>query len=305
MMAKILVAGSLNMDLRFSMKRMPLEGETVLGDGLLYNPGGKGANQAAAAAKLGGDVAMLGAVGRDGFGDTLSRSLADCGCDVSALRRVTAPTGTASIYVDEQGRNSIVVIAGANAYCDTEYLKECEAQLEDCEILMLQLEIPYDAVWHMAKRAHALGKTVILNPAPAPEPGEIPESVLKCIDWITPNETELSRLTALPCEEPSEIEEAAAKLQQLGVHNVLVTVGSRGAYLCTPEGSELIPTEKVKAVDTTAAGDCFNGAFAVGLSEGLAPAEAVRFANKAASISVTREGAQSSLPLRREITGLR
>ena len=117
-MAKILVAGSLNMDLRFSMKRMPLEGETVLADGLLYNPGGKGANQAAAAAKLGGDVAMLGAVGRDGFGDVLSRSLEDCGCGVSALRRVTAPTGTASIYVDEQGRNSIVVIAGANAYCD-------------------------------------------------------------------------------------------------------------------------------------------------------------------------------------------
>ncbi|MBQ1580142.1 MAG: ribokinase, partial [Firmicutes bacterium] len=197
-MAKILVAGSLNMDLRFSMKRMPLEGETVLAYGLLYNPGGKGANQAAAAAKLGGDVAMLGAVGRDGFGDVLAKSLADCGCDVSALRRVTAPTGTACIYVDEQGRNSIVVIAGANAYCDTEYLKECEDALEQCDILMLQLEIPYDAVWYLAKKAHALGKTVILNPAPAPD--EIPESVLKCVDWLTPNETELSRLTGMPCE---------------------------------------------------------------------------------------------------------
>ena len=298
-MAKILVAGSLNMDLRFSMKRMPLEGETVLADGLLYNPGGKGANQAAAAAKLGGDVAMLGAVGRDGFGDVLSRSLEDCSCDVSALRRVTAPTGTACIYVDEQGRNSIVVIAGANAYCDTEYLKECEDALEQCDILMLQLEIPYDAVWYLAKKAHALGKTVILNPAPAPD--EIPESVLKCVDWLTPNETELSRLTGMPCEEPSEIGEAAAKLQTMGVKNVLVTVGSRGAYLCTAEGAELIPTEKVKAVDTTAAGDCFNGAFAVGLSEGLAPDEAVRFANKAASLSVTREGAQASLPGREEI----
>ena len=300
-MAKILVAGSLNMDLRFSMKRMPLEGETVLGDGLLYNPGGKGANQAAAAAKLGGDVAMLGAVGRDGFGDVLSRSLEDCGCDVSALRRVSAPTGTACIYVDEQGRNSIVVIAGANAYCDTEYLKECENALEQCDILMLQLEIPYDAVWYLAKKAHALGKTVILNPAPAPD--EIPESVLKCVDWLTPNETELSRLTGMPCEEPSEIGEAAAKLQTMGVRNVLVTVGSRGAYLCTAEGAELIPTEKVKAVDTTAAGDCFNGAFAVALSEGQAPEDAVRFANKAASLSVTREGAQASLPSREEIAG--
>ena len=300
-MAKILVAGSLNMDLRFSMKRMPLEGETVLGDGLLYNPGGKGANQAAAAAKLGGDVAMLGAVGKDGFGDTLAKSLADCGCDVSGLRRVTAPTGTASIYVDEQGRNSIVAIAGANAFCDTEYLKECETELEKCDILMLQLEIPYDAVWSMAKKAHALGKIVILNPAPAPAEGEIPESVLKCIDWLTPNETELVLLSGMPCEEPSEIEEAAAKLQQLGVKNVLVTVGSRGAYLCMPNSSELIPTEKVKAVDTTAAGDCFNGAFAVGLSEGMAPEEAVRFANKAASLSVTRPGAQSSLPWRNEL----
>ena len=154
-------------------------------------------------------------------------------------------------------------------------------------------------MWYLAKKAHALGKTVILNPAPAPD--EIPESVLKCVDWLTPNETELSRLTGMPCEEPSEIGEAAAKLQTMGVRNVLVTVGSRGAYLCTSEGAELIPTEKVKAVDTTAAGDCFNGAFAVGLSEGMAPDDAVRFANKAASLSVTREGAQASLPSREEI----
>ena len=298
-MAKILVAGSLNMDLRFSMKRMPLEGETVLGEGLLYNPGGKGANQAAAAAKLGGDVAMLGCVGKDGFGDTLAKSLADCGCDVSCLRRVTAPTGTASIYVDDMGRNSIVVIAGANAYCDTEYLKECEEALKACDILILQLEIPYDAVWHLAKRAHALGKTVILNPAPAPD--AIPRDVLKCVDWLTPNETELAHLTGMPCEEPLQIEEAAAKLQKQGVKNVLVTVGSRGAYLCMARTSELIPTRHVKAVDTTAAGDCFNGAFAVALSEGMTPAEAVVFANKAASVSVTREGAQSSLPRREEV----
>ena len=298
-MAKILVAGSLNMDLRFSMKRMPLEGETVLGDGLLYNPGGKGANQAAAAAKLGGDVAMLGCVGKDGFGDTLAKSLSDCGCDVSRLRRVDAPTGTASIYVDEMGRNSIVVIAGANACCGVEYLKECEDALERCEVLMLQLEIPYDAVWYLVKKAHALGKTVILNPAPAPD--AIPKDVLKCVDWLTPNETELARLSGMPCEEPSQIEEAAAKLQEQGVKNVLVTAGSRGAYLCTGEASELIPTQHVKAVDTTAAGDCFNGAFAVGLSEGMAPAAAVEFANMAASISVTREGAQSSLPWRKEV----
>jgi ribokinase len=298
-MAKILVAGSLNMDLRFSMKRMPLEGETVLGDGLFYNPGGKGANQAAAAAKLNGDVAMLGCVGKDGFGDTLAKSLADCGCDVSRLRRVTAPTGTASIYVDEQGRNSIVVIAGANAYCGVEYLKECEEALAECDILMLQLEIPYDAVWYLTKKADALGKTVILNPAPAPD--AIPEDVLECVDWLTPNETELARLSGMPCEEPSEIEEAAAKLQRMGVKNVLVTVGSRGAYLCTADSAELIPAQHVKAVDTTAAGDCFNGAFAVGLSEGMTPAEAVVFANKAASISVTREGAQSSLPKREEV----
>ncbi|MBP5749320.1 MAG: ribokinase [Firmicutes bacterium] len=298
-MAKILVAGSLNMDLRFSMKRMPLEGETVLGEGLLYNPGGKGANQAAAAAKLGGDVAMLGCVGKDGFGDTLANSLADCGCDVSALRRVTAPTGTASIYVDEMGRNSIVVIAGANATCDTDYLKTCEEQLKNCSILMLQLEIPYDAVWYMAKKAHALGKTVILNPAPAPD--AIPKDVLKCVDWLTPNETELARLSGLPCEEPSQIEEAAAKLQRMGVRNVLVTVGSHGAYLCTADAAELIPTQHVKAVDTTAAGDCFNGAFAVGLSEGMEPVQAVEFANRAASLSVTREGAQSSLPWRKEL----
>ena len=298
-MPKILVAGSLNMDLRFSMKRMPLEGETVMGNGLMYNPGGKGANQAAAAAKLGGDVAMLGCVGKDSFGDTLAKSLADCGCDVSALRHVTTPTGTASIYVDDMGRNSIVVIAGANGACNTDYLRECEEMLEACGIVMLQLEIPYDAVWYLVKKAHALGKTVILNPAPAPD--AIPKDVLKCIDWLTPNETELARLSGMPCEEPTQVEEAAAKLRQLGVKNVLVTVGSHGAYLCTDTVSELIPTQHVKAVDTTAAGDCFNGAFAVALSEGKPPADAVAFANRAASISVTREGAQSSLPWRKEL----
>jgi ribokinase len=164
---------------------------------------------------------------------------------------------------------------------------------------MLQLEIPYEAVWYLAKKAHGLGKTVILNPAPAPD--EIPGSVLKCVDWITPNETELSRLTSLPCEEPVEIEAAAGKLLAMGVGNVLVTVGSRGAFLCNEQTSRLIPTEKVSAVDTTAAGDCFNGAFAVGLSEGMTPEEAIAFANRAASISVTREGAQSSLPWRKEI----
>ena len=164
---------------------------------------------------------------------------------------------------------------------------------------MLQLEIPYDAVWYFVKRAHALGKTVILNPAPAPD--AIPESVLKCVDWLTPNETELARLSGMPCEEPTQIEEAAAKLRSLGVKNVLVTVGSQGAYLCSDGISELIPTQHVKAVDTTAAGDCFNGAFAVALSEGKSPEEAARFANRAASISVTREGAQASLPWRKEL----
>ncbi|MCR4805002.1 MAG: ribokinase [Clostridia bacterium] len=300
-MSKIVVAGSLNMDLRFAMKRMPLEGETVLADSLLYNPGGKGANQAAAAAKLGGSVAMLGCVGKDGFGDALAKSLEDCGCDVSRLARVDDPTGTAAIYVDERGRNSIVVVSGANGRCDTAYLKGCEDVLKACDILLLQLEIPYEAVWHLAKKAHALGKTVILNPAPAPEEGGIPKDVLACVDWITPNETELSRLSGLPCEDPEQIEEAASKLRALGAANVLVTVGSQGAFLCTPEMAELIPTEKVKAVDTTAAGDCFNGAFAVGLSEGMTPAEAVAFANRAASISVTRPGAQSSLPSRGEL----
>ena len=298
-MASILVAGSLNMDLRFSMKRMPLQGETVQGEGLLYNPGGKGANQAAAAARLGADTAMLGCVGRDGFGETLAKSLSACGCDVSHLKTVDAPTGTASIYVDERGANSIVVIAGANAFCDAAYLKHCDEALKACSILMLQLEIPLDAVLSIAKRAKSLGKTVILNPAPAPD--HLPEELLRCVDWLTPNETELARLSGMPCEEPVEIEEAAAFLQRKGVGNVLVTLGSQGALLCTPDLCELVPAKKVKAIDTTAAGDCFNGAFAVALSEGMTPVEAAAFANRAASISVTREGAQNSLPWRKEV----
>lgn len=287
------------MDLRLSMKKMPLAGETVMGDSIMYNPGGKGANQAAAAAKLGGDVAMLGAVGQDGFGDTLFKSLAGCGADVSLIKRAEEPTGMATIYVDESGRNSIVVIAGANGSCSIAYLKSCRTVLESCDILMMQLEIPYEAVWYMAKEAKALGKTVILNPAPAPD--SIPEEVLACVDWFTPNETELAKLTKMPCETVDEIKAAAESLLALGVGHVLVTVGSRGAYLCDKENSCLVEGIKVKAVDTTAAGDTFSGAFAVALSEGKAATEAIAFANKAASISVTRPGAQGSIPTREEM----
>ncbi|MCQ2561968.1 MAG: ribokinase [Clostridia bacterium] len=298
-MAKILVAGSLNMDLRLTMKKMPLAGETIMGDSIMYNPGGKGANQAAAAAKLGGDVAMLGSVGKDGFGDTLAESLAGCGADVSMLKRADEPTGMATIYVDENGRNSIVVIAGANGCCDTEYLKASRKALEDCEILMMQLETPFDGVWYFVKEAKALGKTVILNPAPAPD--SVPDDVLACVDWFTPNETELAKLTKMNCESVEEIKAAAEYLLAKGVGHVLVTVGSRGAYLCDKENSCLIEGIKVKAVDTTAAGDTFSGAFAVALSEGKAPADAIAFANKAASISVTRPGAQGSIPTRDEM----
>lgn len=287
------------MDLRLSMKKMPLAGETVMGDSIMYNPGGKGANQAAAAAKLGGDVAMLGAVGRDGFGDTLLKSLAGCGADVSLIKRAEEPTGMATIYVDESGRNSIVVIAGANGSCSSEYLKSCITALESCDILMMQLEIPYEAVWYMAREAKALGKTVILNPAPAPD--SIPEEVLACVDWFTPNETELAKLTKMPCETVDEIKAAAESLLDLGVGHVLVTVGSRGAYLCDKENSCLVEGIKVKAVDTTAAGDTFSGSFAVALSEGKSAPEAIAFANKAASISVTRPGAQGSIPTREEM----
>lgn len=296
---KILIAGSLNMDMVINMARMPVIGETVFGDGLSYIPGGKGANQACAAGKLGGLVSMLGCVGQDDFGTILKRSLTECGVDSSRIRQTGSSTGTASIYVNETGDNSIVVIPGANGTCDVEYLKAMDEAFCECTYVLLQMEIPMESVCYAVKRAKELGKVVIVNPAPAPD--HLPEEILPLIDYLTPNETELLKLTGQPGDDLEHIREGACKLTGQGIKHVIVTMGKQGCMLAAGNDVSLFPARKVVSVDTTAAGDCFNGAFVVALAEGKNVDEAIRFANLASSVAVTREGAQKSLPSREEV----
>lgn len=296
----ILVIGSLNMDMSVEMAKMPVVGETVLGETVSYKTGGKGANQACAAGKLGGEVRMLGCIGQDEFGRKLLESLGDSGVKTEYLKEsMDQPTGMAVIYVDHNGDNSIVVIPGANRECDVEYLKSRDEQFQWCDYIVLQMEIPYDAVWYAVKRGKELGKTVILNPAPAPE--SIPEEIYPLIDYITPNETELATLSGIGGEDQKDVIRGAGSLLRKGVNNVVVTLGDKGAMAAGTGGEQFYPARKVKAVDTTAAGDCFNGALATALAEGQKEAAAIRFANQASSIAVTRKGAQESLPQRDEL----
>ncbi len=293
----ILVIGSLNMDLSIDLAKMPVTGETILGRGIAYKAGGKGANQACAAGRLGGRVRMLGCVGQDEFGQKLVKSLSESGVETDYIKESRdLPTGTAVIYVDDNGDNSIVVIPGANMACDIEYLKAQDEQFHWCDYVVLQMEIPYEAVWYSVKRAKELGKTVILNPAPAPD--KIPEEILSLVDYLTPNETEI---IALNGKSKDDIREGAEKLLSRGVSNVIATLGDRGALLVNRYGETFYPARKVVSVDTTSAGDCFNGAMVAALAEGQSEAEAILFANMASSIAVTRKGAQESLPIREEV----
>lgn len=298
-MKKILVIGSLNMDIVIEMKRMPIVGETVLGTKMTYVPGGKGANQAYAAARLGGDVKMLGCIGDDDFGRVQKSNLTKSGVDTDDLKRTeTKGTGMASIYVDECGDNAVVVVPGANMECNVGYLKKNDAAFRECDYVILQMEICCDAIYYAIGRARELGKTIILNPAPVPD--SLPDEIFAMLDYITPNESELMKLCGKEGDSLEDYAKGARRLLRKGVKNVLVTLGKKGALFVSKETEELFPARKVSAVDTTAAGDCFNGAFAVALAEGRRLDEAVAFANAASSIAVTRCGAQTSIPAREE-----
>ena len=300
MSKSILIIGSLNMDMTIPVEELPQKGETILGGSPSYIPGGKGANQACAAGKLGGRVAMLGKVGRDQMGRALKENLAAAGVDVSHVEETSdAPTGMAVIYVDKRGSNSIVVIPGANACCDRAYVEANEALIAAHDIIVLQLEIPYDAVFAAVRLAKKHGRMVVLNPAPAPD--SLPDEVISALDYFTPNETELARIAGMAAGSAREAEAAGKRLVEKGVGTVLATLGEAGALLVTREEARLVPALRVDAVDTTAAGDTFNGAFVTALAEGTPEAEAIAFANKAAAISVTRKGAQTSIPTREEL----
>jgi ribokinase len=303
-MARIVVAGSLNMDLVATAPRLPGRGETVLGDGFFESPGGKGANQAYAAARLGGDVAMIGRVGDDAYGARLRASLAGAGCDVGCVRSGPEPTGVALIFVSRAGDNAIVVAPGANAGFGPAELQADAEALAECRILLLQLESPVATVTAAAWAASAAGATVILDPAPADPPP--PAELLALVDILTPNETEAAQLTGRSAAAERSLGEIAAlavELQRLGPPSVIVKLGARGCLVAAGDQITHLPAPAVRAVDSTAAGDVFNAALAVALSEARPLAEAAAFAIRAATLSVTRRGAQTSAPARAEVEG--
>lgn len=297
---KILVIGSLNLDMVVNVDHTPLVGETILSEKMELIPGGKGANQACAAACLGADVAILGAVGKDAYAEIQKESLKKAGVDVSHLVcRENDATGLAMITVNKDGDNSIVVVSGANATLSTKDIDDNRELIEACDIVIFQLEIPLETVCYAAKLAKSLGKTVILDPAPVPK--EFPEELYKYVDIIKPNETELGMLTGISDAE-EHLEEAVKLLRSRGAKEVLVTLGEKGVYLNEENGvSCRIPALKVEAVDTTAAGDSFTAALAIMLADGKTLTEAARFANYVSAIVVTRKGAQSSIPMLEEV----
>jgi ribokinase len=306
-MKNVLVVGSLNMDLVLQVDKIPSVGETVLGDGLCYSMGGKGANQAFAAGNLSGNVEMLGCVGEDDFGAQLLTNLASAGVDVAHIGRSSAlRTGTAVVCVEKGGNNSITVAPGANKACDEKYLRSNDLSFQRCDYILLQMEIPQEAVWYAIRRGRELDKTILLNPAPAPV--FVPKDILENVDYIIPNETELAKLSGCQSDSASDVEadmEAAArKLITAGARNVIVTLGHKGSMLAERdaiEAIELFPPIPVNAVDTTAAGDCFCAAFAVALADGKPVAQAMTFANVAAGLAVTKPGAQASMPAKAEV----
>jgi ribokinase len=298
-MPRIIVIGSSNTDMVIKSKKLPIPGETILGGTFLMNPGGKGANQAVAAARLGGNVTFVTKTGNDMFGSEAVNLFDNENIDTHyIIKDANNPSGIALITVDEQGENSIVVASGSNGTLSAFDINEEVFETDKSDLFLMQLEIPVETVEFVAEKAAGKGNKVILNPAPALE---LSDDLLNCLYLITPNETEAEFLTGIKVHDAASAEKAATKLHEKGVQNVIITMGSSGAYLLSKGISKMIPVIPVKAIDTTAAGDVFNGALAVAISEGKELTFAVAFANNAASISVTRMGAQASAPYRREV----
>jgi len=294
MSAKVVVIGSLNMDLVTRAERLPRAGETLIGQSFATVPGGKGANQAVAAARLGAQVSMVGCVGDDAYGDQLRTALLAERVDCQAVTAVDGSSGVALIVVDDSSQNAIVIVAGSNGQLTPERVAEFDAVLQAADVIICQLEVPAPTVAHALKRGRALGKTVILNPAPAS--GPLPADWYPNIDYLIPNESEASALSGLPVDSLETAKVAASRLIATGAGKVIITLGAQGSLFASGKGFEHFPAAKVKAIDTTAAGDTFVGGFAAALATGKTEAEAIRLGQVAAALSVTRAGAQPSIP---------
>ena len=296
---KLVVLGSVNADHILSVPRFPHPGETLKGQDYQVVFGGKGANQAVAAGRSGADVSFIACVGDDDLGQRMRTQFTFDGIDPQAVMSVPGmSTGVAMIWVADSGENCIGIAAGANAALTVDRVEPHLALIADAQMLLMQLETPLAAVEAAARHAKAHGTLVVLNPAPA---ATLPVSLLKLVDVITPNETEAEALTGVAVNTELDAQRAADQLHAYGIKVVLITLGARGVWLSENGVGELIPGFKVKAVDTTAAGDTFNGALVTRWLEGKPIREAIRFAHAAAAISVTRAGAQPSVPDRQEV----
>ena len=301
-MPRVLVVGSANVDFTVALARLPAPGETVTNGTLLVNHGGKGANQAVAARRLGADVRLIGCVGDDASGREVRAALAAEGIDASGvMASAEAATGTALITVDADGRNQIAVAPGANRALTVEHVTSRADDFAWAEVVVASCEVPLVTVRAALAAARRHRVPTILNPAPVPDSGL---DFLDLVDYLTPNAGEASRLSGVPGTDDADVSGAADALRARGARCVLVTLGERGVLVCGDAEAKRIPAPSVKAVDTTAAGDAFNGALAVALTEGRALTAALGFANAAAALACTRRGAQASLPKREEVLRL-
>ena len=298
-MNRLVVLGSVNADHVLRVPHFPRPGETLTGHSYQVVPGGKGANQAVAAARLGAPVSFIARIGDDAIGQQMRQGFEQDGIDVSAVELdETLPTGIAIIYVSDEGENSIGISAEANGALSPAMVKRHEAMIADAHTLLLQLEVPLESVFEVAKLARSHGTRVVLNPAPA-QP--LSSELLALVDLITPNQTEAELLTGVKVSDEASAAQAAARFHQMGISDVMITLGSQGVYCSNARQQQLIPGFRVEAVDTTAAGDTFNGALLAAELAGADFNAAVRFAHGAAALSVTKFGAQSSIPGKREV----
>ena len=303
MNTKILVLGSVNADHVLRLERFPRPGETLTGSSYNVIPGGKGANQAVACARLGGDTQFMACVGQDGFGTEMISRLSSEGMDISPVEQIEgANTGVALIFVDNHAENCIGIAAESNSHVDAEYVLRHQNAVTEADYLLMQLETPESGIQAAATLARENNTIVVLNPAPA---RSLPDSILSCVNIITPNQTEAEMLTGIAVNDLDSAAMAAQALHRKGISKVVITMGRMGAYISESHDehiqSELIGGFPVQAVDTTAAGDTFNGALLVALAEGKTLAAAAYFANASGALSVMRPGAQSSVPQRSEV----
>ena len=290
---KILVIGSIGYDLTTYYDRMPVPGETIVGLKFAQNPGGKGDNQAVSASRAGGDVTFVGAIGEDSYGDILKKNLDDNKVKHKLKVMPNLSCQIATILVDKNGQNSIIIVPGANRYVDKRQIDENENLIEENDIILLQLEIPIETVEYIIDIAYEKNKLIILNPAPG-QP--LPKNILKKVDYLIPNESELALITGMPTDTTERIILASKKLIELGVKNLIVTLGDKGSVLCNKDNVKFFDSYPATAVDTAGAGDCFAGVLSAYLSKSYPIEEAIKYANFASSLSVTKIGTIPSFP---------